>query len=240
MLDKPYRIIVGKLLYVSLPTRPDIAAAVSIASRFVADPGIGHWRGVQQILRYLRGTDGLGICISVQGTLNLIGFSDSDWAGDIATRQSTSGHIFQINGSSVNWKSKRQASVALSSTEAEYMALSEAAKELICLSYLLKDLGMNGDSIIMKEDNQGCIALARNPGDHPRTKHIAIRFHFIRSHVDSGLMDLQYIPTDENVADIMTKPFGRVKFIQLRGMLNLRDSELFVEYDMPKDTSSAN
>ena len=176
-------------------TRPDIAAAVSIASRYAANRGPGYWRAIQHILRYLKGTSTLGLYLRAQRTLNLIGFSDSDWAGDISTRRSTSGHVFQINGSTVSWKSKKQNSVALSSTEAEYMALSEATKELLWLKMLFDNIGINQSSITLNEDNQGCIALAKNPGDHPKTKHISIRYHYIREHVKSGIMDLHYIDT---------------------------------------------
>ena len=233
METRLYREVKGILLYVSLNTRPDIAAAVSIASRYVSNPGPGHWQGVQKILRFLKGTSSYGLCIQVTGGLDLIGYSNSGWAGDISTRQSTSGHIFQIHGSIVAWKSKKQNSIALSITEAEYMALSDATKELLWLNHQLDDMGLNQPSTIMNEDNQGCIALAQNPGDHPRTKHINIRFHFIRAHVQSGKMELKYIATEKNVAEIMTKPFGRIIFLKLREMLNLRDSEDFLVDDRP-------
>ena len=205
-------------------TRPDIAAAVSIAKRNVANPGSGHWRAIQHILRYPKGTSTLGLYLRAQRTFNLTGFSDSDWAGDISTRWSTNGHVFQINGSTVSWKSKKQNSVALSSTEAEYIALSEATKELLWLKMFFDNTGINQLSITLNEDNQCCIALAKNPGDHPKTKHN----DFIWEHVNSGIMDLQFMDTRKNFADIMTKPFGKSKFIELREMLNMNSIDKFL------------
>ncbi len=206
-----YQSAIGSLLYASMGTRPDISQAVGALSQFVSRPGVQHWRGVQRVFRYLKGTLGHGLLYSGNG--KLVGWSDADWAGERSTRKSTSGFVFTIGGGAVSWSSKRQPVVALSTTEAEYMALCEACKERMWLVQMLSDLGLSAfDSGVLFEDNQGAIALAKNPVEHQRMKHIDIRFHFIREKVVNQEVEIVYCPTTEMVADMLTKPLPLKKF----------------------------
>jgi hypothetical protein len=153
----------------------------------------------------------------------MIGYSDADWAGDIDTRRSTSGYVFLLNGGCISWRSKKQRTVALSSTEAEYMALSEATQEAVWLKAFMRELGEDaGDgALTVYEDNQGAIALAKNPEFHKRTKHIDIRYHFVREKVEDGQVMLQYCPTQDMLADLMTKPISAPQFVALRTKLGV-------------------
>ena len=135
----------------------------------------------------------------------LTGYSDADWAGDKEDRKSTSGSIFLLHGRAISWASKKQTSVALSTIEAEYVALSNASKDACWIKQLLKDLGRPQDEITIKTDSQGAIALTKNPEQHPKTKHIDIRYHFVRDLIEKGVIKLEYCPTADMVADILTK-----------------------------------
>ena len=154
----------------------------------------------------------------------MCGYSDADWAGDIESRRSTSGYAFMMSGGCISWRSKKQRTVALSSTEAEYMALSEATQEAVWLKVFLCELGemASDDAIKIYEDNQGSIALAKNPEFHKRTKHIDIRYHFVREKVEEGEVVLQYVSTTDMLADIMTKAITAVQFENLRNRLGIR------------------
>jgi hypothetical protein len=160
------------------------------------------------------------------------GFCDADYAMDLDTRRSTTGYLFELNGGAISWQSRRQPSTALSTTEAEYMALTEATKEAIWLQNTLVSIGAvkTGPTTIF-EDNQGAIALAENPVDHKRTKHIAIRYHFTREAIANDLIKLKYLETEEMVADLLTKPLSRVKLEKLRLLCGLQteDTEPFKE-----------
>ncbi|KAG6616766.1 RxLR effector candidate protein [Phytophthora cinnamomi] len=154
----------------------------------------------------------------------LCGYSDADWAGDIESRRSTSGYAFMMNGGCISWRSKKQRTVALSSTEAEYMALSEATQEAVWLKVFLRELGemASDEAIKIYEDNQGSIALAKNPEFHKRTKHIDIRYHFVREKVEDGQVVLEYCSTKDMLADIMTKAITSVQFEVLRHKLGIQ------------------
>jgi hypothetical protein len=219
----PYRNAVGSLIYAMLGTRPDIAVAVGAVSQYLENPGIQHWKAVKRILRYLKGTLDFGLMLGgQQKRINLLGYSDADWGGDLDFRKSTTGIVFLLGVGAVCWQSKKQSSVALSSTEAEYMALSLAAKEVYWLRALLEDLKLDQHTpTTILEDNQGAIALSRNPTAHSRTKHINIRYHFIREAVEDGKVDLVYCRTEEMVADILTKALPAVKFTYLRSKMGV-------------------
>ena len=163
-----YQQAIGCLTYLSVTTRPDIAAAVGILSQYMSKPSKEHWMGVKRVLRYLKGTINYGIKYSSnKEEKDLVGYCDSDWAGDIDTRKSTSGYVFQLGNSAISWSSRKQATVARSSTEAEYVALSAATQEAIWLQRLMKDLGKKMDTpIIVYEDNQGAIELTKNAKYH--------------------------------------------------------------------------
>ena len=169
----------------------------------------------------MKGTVNFALKYDKSDTGALIGFSDADWAGDQDDRRSTTGNVFLLSGGAVSWLSKKQATVALSTAEAEYIALSQAAQEGIWLKRLLSDLGVEAMSTLILEDNQGAIAIAKNPVNHSRTKHIDIRYHYIRECVQNGQIELQYCPTNDMKADIFTKPLPKQKFEYLRGEIGL-------------------
>jgi hypothetical protein len=226
MKKVPYRSAVGSLMYAMVGTRPDIAAAVGVVSRHLENPGQAHWAAVKRILRYLKGTQKLGLQYGGNPTSGLLmGYSDADWAGDLETRRSTTGYMFQLCGGAISWNSKRQSSVALSTTEAEYMALSSATQEAIWLRQLLKDLhNPQQAATVIHEDNQACIAAVKNPTNHSRMKHIDIRYHFTREKVEAKEVVLEYCETNKMVADILTKAIGRPKFEQLRTLMGVREA----------------
>ena len=218
-----YQSAVGSLMHCMLGTRPDIAYAVSMVSKYCINPNSDHWMAVKRIFRYLAGTGGLGITYGIRGGCE--GFCDSDWGGSEDWR-STSGYVFLLNGGAISWASRKQSVVALSSTEAEYMEITQAVKEVHWLRTLFIELGTprHAKEISMIfSDNQGAIALSRNPGYHDRSKHIDIQFHFIRQHVDpeNGTINLLYCPTGEMVADILTKGLVRGRHQQHTGAMGL-------------------
>ena len=220
----PYRSAVGALMYLMCGTRPDIATAVSRVSRHLETPTHQHWTAVKRIFRYLRrhslGITYRGGASNAIVSVNLTGYADADYGNDPDTRRSTTGHVFMLAGGAISWESTRQRTVALSTTEAEYMALTCATKEAVWLRQLLKDLGFpQRQATRIWEDNQGCIALARNPVHHKRSKHIDIRYHFIRERVQSSEIDPQYVPSRENLADIFTKPLASELFTYLRNQI---------------------
>ena len=224
---KTYQMAIGSLTYAALCTRPDISAAVGVMSQFMSNPNTSHWIGVKRILRYLRGTSRYGLVYYGNGGSELIGYSDADWAGDINTRRSTSGFAFQLGKSTITWCSRRQATVAKSSTEAEYVSLSSAAQEVIWLRRLLVNLGIQVLSpTTIFEDNQSAIDISRNPKHHDRTKHIDVCHHFIRERITTDEIAVVYCPTDEMTADIMTKGLGAVKFKKFRDQLGVLDVSL--------------
>jgi hypothetical protein len=209
-----YQSMLGSIMYAMLWTRPDLGYAVSLLGRFSANPGPEHWNCMKHVLRYLQRTKNMVIEYNGNTPFNFHGFSDSDWAEDRATRRSTSGNVFLMAGGAISWASKRQATVAVSSTEAEYMAAAFAAKELIWLRQLLLELErqfIDPDerndlpATILYGDNTGSNSLTRNPEHHQRTKHIDVIYHFIRERVESNEIDVIYIPTEEMTADLLTK-----------------------------------
>ena len=224
MKNVPYRSAVGGLMYLMVATRPDLAAAVGALSQFASDPCPTHWQALKRVLRYLQATLTHGLEFTRGDCQSVCGYSDADWAGDVQSRRSTSGYAFMMNSGCISWRSKKQRTVALSSTEAEYMALSEATQEAVWLKVFLCELGeMAGDEAIkIYEDNQGSIALAKNPEFHKRTKHIDIRYHFVREKVEDGQVVLEYCPTQDMLADLMTKAIPAVQFDILRTKLGVR------------------
>lgn len=230
--DGEYMSMVGSLLYAAMMTRPDIAYAVQALGRHMQASGPEHVVAAKRVMRYLQGTRELGIKYGPiePSKLELAGYCDSDWGSDLDTRRSTTGWVFMLGGGAMSWGSKLQPTVALSSSEAEYMAASAAVQEALRLRSLLSSLGMEQHGAIkIYEDNQGCIALSENPVMHRRTKHIDIRYHFIRERVESGEVKLVYVPTEQQLADLLTKPLGRQVVIRLRermmGQCEVQDEE---------------
>ncbi|GKB55680.1 retrotransposon protein, putative, ty1-copia subclass [Tanacetum coccineum] len=207
MSKVPYANAVGSLMYLMVCTRPDIAYAVSVVSRYLANPGKNHWEAVKWILKYLRGTVNVGL---VYGThrgnhVDVTGFVDSDYAKDPDKGRSITGYAFLVQGCVVSWKATLQHVVALSTTEAEYMALTEAVKEAIWLRGLLEELGVELNTVAVNCDNQGAIHLSRNHVFHERTKHINVRYHFIREVLEAKTVKVLKVGTEHNAADALTK-----------------------------------
>lgn len=169
----------------------------------------------------------MGIRFESDMDLKLCGYSDADYAGDIETRRSTFGYVFLFGDSIISWGSERQKSVALSTTESEYMAAAHAMKELVWLHRLLSEiLSTNLDKPTFLMDNQSAIRLVKNPEFHKRTKHIDVRYHFIREKYEDGIFDLHFVATDEQAADVMTKALPRNKhqyFCKLMGLMPKKD-----------------
>jgi len=221
-----YRSIIGSLRYI-INTRPDFA--VGVVSRYMEAPGREHWIAVKRILRYLKGTMGYGCKYEKGAELKpmLLGYSDSDFAGDSEDRKSTTGVGYFLNGSLVTWASQKQKIVALSSCEAEYVAAAAAACQGIWLSRLIADFqGTKETTVKLLMDNMSAIALSKNPVHHDRSKHIDTKFHFLRECVEEGKVEVEHVGTGEQVADIFTKALGRVKFIELRSALGVVDVHL--------------
>lgn len=218
-----YRSVVGSLRYL-VNTRPDIAYAVGIVSHYMEAPTSQHMAAVKHILRYVSGTVGYGCCYKWHDALEpeLVGYSDSDLAGDVDDRKSTSGMVFYLGASLITWASQKQKIVALSSCEAEYIAAATAACQGMWLSRLLGDLtGAKPKRVKLMVDNKSAIALCKNPVHHDRSKHINTRYHFIRECVEDGKIDVEHVSTDDQLADIFTKALGRVKFLELRAKIGL-------------------
>ena len=218
----PYREAVGCLIYLAVATRPDIAFAVGCASKFLESPKEQHWTMVKRILKYLKGTTSMGIRYNAAGmTGKLESYCDADYAGDETTRRSVSGIVFKFSGGAIVWASKRQQSVALSTTEAEYVAASEAAKDAVWLSRLFNEISPLESAPLLLVDNASAIKLAKNPTYHKRSKHIDVRAHFVRERIQANELRIEHIPSNEQVADILTKPISRVQFQRLREKLGM-------------------
>ena len=222
MSTVPYRTIVGMLLYLMVCSRPDIAYAVCPCARFMDSYGLEHWRAVQVILKYLVGTKDLRITYrrltSVAPVLH--GYSDADWASnDLDTRHSHTGFVFFLSGGPVAWKSRLQTSVSLSSMDAEYYAMGDSTKEAISLRDVLGEVDRHltdderSRAVQIRVDNVSAIQLSRNPVFHKRSKHIALRHHFLRDMKVQELVSFEYVPSEYNIADVLTKPFTSVSFV---------------------------
>ena len=219
----PYANAVGALMYAMVCTRPDISHAVSMVSRYMHNPGKGHWQAVKWILRYIQGTVDVGLKFERDQTVDkhIVGYVDSDYAGDLDKRRSTTGYVFTMAGGPVSWRSTLQSTVALSTTEAEYMAVTEAFKEAIWFRGLIRDLGIVQEKVEIFCDSQSAICLAKNQVHHVRTKHIDVRYHFVREIVDEGNILLQKIGTADNLADMLTKVVTGIKFQHCLDLINI-------------------
>jgi hypothetical protein len=218
----PYASAVGSLMYAMVCTRPDIAYAVGVVSRFLSNPGEKHWEAVKWILRYLRGTSKLGITFG-NGEPMLVGYTDSDMAGNKDNMKSTSGYLMTFAGGAVSWQSRLQKCVALSTTEAEYMAATEACKELLWLKRFMQELGFMQQRYVVLCDNQSTIHLAKNSMFHKRTKHIDVRYHWIRDGLEDKMFELDKVHTDDNGSDMLTKVLASEKLkicCSIAGMAN--------------------
>ncbi|XP_019174280.1 PREDICTED: uncharacterized protein LOC109169846 [Ipomoea nil] len=221
--DNPtqYRRIVGALQYLTI-TRPDLSYAVNRLCQFMHAPTDEHWGMVKRVLRYVKGTLEYGLRLSPSSTSSVHAYSDSDWAGCPIDRKSTSGYAVFLGSNLISWLSRKQRTVARSSTEAEYKALADVAAEVTWVVSLLRELGLHsGQPSTLWCDNLGATYLCANPVFHARTKHVEIDYHFVRDKVASGDFVVNFVSTKDQLADILTKPLSGPRFIDLRDKLNV-------------------
>ncbi|XP_055633002.1 uncharacterized protein LOC129773420 [Toxorhynchites rutilus septentrionalis] len=214
-----YRSLVGALLYVAVNARPDIAVSVSLLGRKVSAPTEMDWKAAKRVVRYLKGTMEVRLRFDPGKDWTLVCYSDADWAGDHASRRSTTGFIFFFGNGPIAWVSRRQTCVSLSSMEAEYIALSEACQELLWLRRLMADFGEDlSKATTIFEDNQSCLSFVKAERTSKRSKHIDTRHHFVKDMAERGEIKLVYFPTEKMLADAFTKPLAATKFRQLAEM----------------------
>ncbi|TFY59187.1 hypothetical protein EVJ58_g5934 [Rhodofomes roseus] len=223
-----YQSIIGSIMYAMLGTRPDISFAVTRLAKFSSNPSKEHMKFAYYVLRYLQGTKELALCYDGGSNSGLIAYSDSDWAEDRDDRHSTSGFVFLMANCVVSWVSRRQPTVSLSSTEAEYKASSDCCRQMAWLRHFGEELGDNmSHPTPLCLDNQGNIFLAVNPAVDCRTKHIEIRYHYIREFYERGEMDIYFVASEDQLADALTKnvPFSGIeKFRSSVGMMRYSTS----------------
>jgi hypothetical protein len=215
--------MIGSLLYLCA-SRPDIMLSICMCAIFQSDPKECHPVAVKRILRYLVSTDCFGIWYPKGSTFDLIGYSDSDYVGCKVDRKSTSGTCQFLGGSLLSCSSKKQTSIALSTAKAKYVAAGQCCAQLLWMRQTLRDFGYNMSKVPLLCDNESAIHLADNPIEHSRTKHIDIQHHFLRDHQQRGDIDNYHISTENQLADIFTKPLDEKRFCRLRSELNILDS----------------
>ena len=203
-------------------TRPDLMFVVSLLSRYMERPTDLHLQATKRVLRYLKGTMDYGIFYSKGGNTKLMGFTDSDYAGNLEDRKSTSGHLFLLSSGAVSWSSRKQPVVTLSTTEAEFVAASSCACQAVWLRRLLEELNhVQEESTVIYCDNSSAIKLSKNPVLHGRSKHIDMRFHFLRDLSKDEVVKLIHCGSQEQIADILTKPLKLDSFEKLRSMMGV-------------------
>jgi hypothetical protein len=223
-----YQQEIGSINYLMTKTRPDLAYSIGLLSRFMANPSLLHRKALDHLWKYLGYTWNLGLLFHSSPN-SLIGYTDADWGGDIGTRKSTIGYTFLFRGAAIAWNSRLQKTVALSSCEAEYMALKEAIKEQLYIKALLTEIpyfSVITDYSTLYTDSNSAIELAKNPLYHHRTKHIDIQYHFIREKIKDKLTNLIFIPTEKQLADGLTKPLDLIKTQALIRGLGLTNTQL--------------
>lgn len=221
--NHPYRELIGCLTYAHCTTRPDICAATGYFARFQSRFDGQHYNHAKRILNYIKATIDLKLVFKRQENAQvLIGYSDSDWAGDKNDSKSTSGYVFKFFGNVVSWASRKQSTVAKSSTEAEYIALSDAISEGEWIKKLLHEMKIKcNQPIPIYVDNTSCIRIAMEPREYKRVKHMDVKYMFVRDHVEKDEYDIIQVSTNDQTADIMTKGLGKTLFIKHRNNLNL-------------------
>jgi hypothetical protein len=222
-----YLSAVGSLMYLATQTRPDIAYTVGVLARFNSNPGEAHWKAVKHLFRYIKGTLDYRITYSKSSSSPhpFITYSDADHGGCPDTGKSTGGYMVMMNSGPVSWKSKLQSTVSLSTTEAEYIAGVEAGKEIKWVRSLLGELGhgVSGPSPL-RMDNQSAIRVSKNPEHHGRMKHLDLAHYWLRDEVAKGSIGIEYVSTQDQLADILTKALPRPAVDKLRNLVGLRGS----------------
>ena len=225
MAKTPFAELVGALMFLANGTRPDIMAAVSILARHMANPGPMDWVAGKRVLRYLKGTMNVGIKYTDDpSTSDIIGYSDADWASNLEDRKSTSGYVFLRAGGAISWQTRKQPTPALSSSESELLALTSALKEAMSWRHRLYHIGFAPTTATMiKCDNQGAMVLIRNPASRETTKHIAIRSFFARDLIDRTEVNVEFVPSEDNAADALTKALNPEQARRSRELLGLAE-----------------
>jgi hypothetical protein len=214
--QREYRSMIGSLLYLTV-TRPDIQFTVCLFACFQASPRSSHQTTVQRIFRYFKHTLEFGIWYSASSLLHLVTFSDVDFAGCGIDRKSTSGTCHFLGSSLICWSARKQSSVAQSTTESEYVVAASYCSQTHLIVHTMIDYGVTYKSVPLMYDNSSAICLAQNPVFHGRAKHIKVRHHFLRDHVEKRDIVMKYIDTEKQLADIFTKPLDASRFAALRG-----------------------
>ncbi|KAJ9546500.1 hypothetical protein OSB04_019043 [Centaurea solstitialis] len=225
--QKTYRAIIGSLLYLTA-SRPDIMFATCFCARFQANPKESHMMAVKRILRYLKGTPNRGLWYPKESGFELAAFSDADHGGCQLDRKSTSGHVQFLGDKLVSWASKKQHCVSTSTAEAEYVAAASCCSQVLWMRTQLRDYGYNYNHIPIYCDSKSAIAITCNPVQHTRTKHIDIRYHFIKDHVERGTIELYFVNTEYQLADLFTKPLDEKRFNFLISKLGMFDPQDFL------------
>lgn len=214
MSQIPYGNVVDSLMYTMVCTRPDITQAISVASRYMGDPGKDHWNALKWIMSYLMGTQNHGLLLRRKEGFNgdpITSFVDSD--------------IFHLYGTNVSWRSFLQSVVTLSTTEAEYMAMTEAVKDGVWLVGMLSDFGIKQKAVTILCDSQSALHLSKHQVFHERSKHIDVRHHFVRDWIDKGLIKVVKVSTNDNAVDMLTSPLPTAKFkfyLELTNLASLK------------------
>ena len=210
----PYASAIGSIMYAMICTRPDVAYALSMTSRYQAKPGEAHWTAVKNILKYLRRTKEMFLVYGGKDVLSVQGYSDASFQSDRDNCSSQSGFVFVLNGGAVTWRSSKQSTIADSTTESEYIAVNEAAKEAMWIRKFIGDLGVVptiNDPVEIFCDNVSAVVLAQEPRSQKRTRHILRKYHYVRQVVADRDIVINRVDTNENLADPFTKPLGQTK-----------------------------
>ncbi|GJZ97954.1 retrotransposon protein, putative, ty1-copia subclass [Tanacetum coccineum] len=233
MKKVPYALAVGSIMYVVRCTRPDVAFAQNLVSRYQQNPGKLHWVAVKHILKYLRNTRDMFLVYGGKPDteLNVTGFCDASWQCDKDDTKSQTGYVFVVNGGAVDWKSKKQTTIAMSATQAEYMAASEAAMEAVWIRKFVGDLGVMPsikEFVNMYCDNSAAIIFAKDSGIMKGARHFLRRYHYVREQVESGEIKILKVHTDDNLADLFTKALPREKVIDHANGIGLQLASSFM------------
>lgn len=224
MIDpRPYRRLLVRLIYLVV-TRSDLAFSVHTLSQFMKKPCLGHWNAVLRVIRYLKSDPGQGILLPADGDFHIIGWCDVDWASFPLTRRLVTGYIVQLGDSPIYWKTRKQPTVSRSSAEAKYWSIAILTHELLWLRCLLENFGVittKPSSVLC--DSKSAIYISTNPVLHERTKHVELDLHFVRDEVIRKTIDLLHVRTNEQLADILTKPIGRDGFGSFKVKLGLHN-----------------
>lgn len=221
--DVPYQNIIGSLMYLAVNTRPDLAFIVSFLSQYNVEHTEMKWKMLKRVLCYLNSTKNLGIMFKPTGE-DVIGFVDADYGNDQEEGKLYTGYVFKYGGGPIAWESKKQRCTSMSSTESEYVAMSEAAKEAVHLQGFFTELLREKKTILIYNDNQSAQKLAHNPVFHKRVKHIKPKYHFIREQVQEGNIAIKYMCTEDMIADVLTKGLGRLKHQNCLRGIGMKDA----------------